>query len=117
MTVDPRALSYLHDMLEHARHAEAFVSGVGRAAFEADVEKQFAVVRALEVIGEAAKAVPEEVRALAPNIPWRQMATMRDKLIHHYFGVDLEIVWDTVADDVPALISALEALIEYTRPN
>jgi uncharacterized protein with HEPN domain len=75
------------------------------------------VVRALEIVGEAAKAVPEEVRAMAPSIPWRQIATMRNKLIHHYFGVDLEIVWGTVVEDVPTLIKELETLIQKLAAN
>ena len=112
MTIDPRVLGLLHDMLDHARYAQAFVSDVDRSVFENDVEKQFAVVRALEIIGEAAKSVPEEVRGMAPSIAWRQIAATRDKLIHHYFGVDLEIVWDTISHDIPVLITELTALLE-----
>jgi len=111
LTVDRRTFGFLEDMLEHAEYAEAFVAGFDRAGFELNREKQFAVVRALEIIGEAAKSVPQPIRDLAPGIPWRQMASMRDKLIHHYFGVDLEIVWGTVTTDIPSLIAELRVLL------
>jgi uncharacterized protein with HEPN domain len=108
-------VSFLEDMLEHARYAAKFVDGVDRQAFDADIQKQFAVLRALEVVGEAAKAIGPETRDLAPEIPWRLITAMRDKLIHHYFGVDREIVWATVMDDIPALISELERLLSRLR--
>ena len=71
----------------------------GREAFLADPMTQDAVIRNLEIIGEAAKRVPEASRARAPHLPWREMAGMRDKLVHDYFGVDLELVWDVVAQE------------------
>ena len=106
-----RVDSYLADMLEHAQYAVDFVAGSDRPGFENDRQKQFAVVRALEVVGEAAKMIPSETRELAPSIPWKEITAMRDKLIHHYFGVDLEILWETASKDVPALISELEKLL------
>lgn len=102
-------------MLEHAHYAADFTRGVDREAFIADREKQFAVVRALEIVGEAAKTVPQSVRDLAPQIAWRQITAMRDKLIHHYFGVDTEIVWESATKDVPVLISELEQLLITLR--
>lgn len=117
MSTDARVLSFLQDMLEHAEYAAGFVAGVDRSAFESDVEKQFAVVRALEVVGEAAKAIPRETRDLAPEIPWKQITAMRDKLIHHYFGVDVEIVWGSATDDVPTLIRQLAALLKKLRTD
>jgi uncharacterized protein with HEPN domain len=71
----------------------------------------FAVVRALEIVGEAAKLVPAEVRDRAPEIPWRVMAGMRDKLIHAYAGVDLQVVWRTVHEELPAVLVHIEALL------
>ena len=111
MNPESRVLSYLADMLEHARLAVEFTAGSDRTAFDSDRQKQFAVVRALEVVGEAAKMVPLETRALAPNIPWKQITAMRDKLIHHYFGVDIEIVWTSVREDVPQLVNELTELL------
>jgi uncharacterized protein with HEPN domain len=73
---------------------------------------QDAVVRNLEVVGEATKQVPEELRARAPELSWREMAGMRDKLIHDYLGVDLNLVWDVVVSELPATRERVVALIE-----
>lgn len=108
-------LLYLEDMLEHAEYAVEFISGKSQEDFANDRVLQFALVRALEVVGEAAKGIPEQVRALATNVPWRQITGMRDKLIHRYFGVDAAIVWATVTDDMPKLIEDLGQLIDYLR--
>lgn len=102
----------LADMLEHALYARGFLEAVTLDEFMASRVLQFATVRALEVIGEAAKAVPADVRALAPSIPWAQVTVMRDKLAHRYFGVDLGIVWETVVTDLPALIEEVSDLLE-----
>ena len=110
MTERQRAKLYVNDMLSYARLAHTFVVGVSRDEFDANPEKQLAVVRALEVIGEAAKGVPNEVRALAPGVPWKQIAGMRDKLIHHYFGVKLDTVWEVATRDLAALEPELEVL-------
>lgn len=72
--------------------------------------RQDAIVRRLEVIGEAAKSLPEELKALAPSVPWRDVQRMRDFLIHVYFGVDPEVVWDTVQHDLPRFRDAVQGL-------
>jgi uncharacterized protein with HEPN domain len=84
----------------------------GRIAFFKSPMIQDAVVRNLEVVGEATKQVPEELRAQAPELSWREMAGMRDKLIHDYLGVDLNLVWDVVASELPATRERIVALIE-----
>lgn len=71
----------------------------------------YAVIRALEVIGEAAKNVPAQLRKRYPSVPWRVVTGMRDKLIHGYFGVDLERVWETVRDDLPPLVETIEMML------
>jgi uncharacterized protein with HEPN domain len=73
--------------------------------FLTDDKTSYATLRALEIIGEAVKKVPQEVRKRYPDIPWAEMAGMRDKLIHDYFGVNLQTGWDTVKKDIPALKS------------
>ena len=77
-----------------------------------DVAKRFAVVRALEVIGEATKHIPASVRKRYPDIPWRKMAGMRDVVIHEYFGVDYDVLWKTVHKDVPDLKPLIVDAIE-----
>lgn len=97
MARDP--VIYIEDILQAAARARLFVEGFSMEAFTADVKTQYAVVRALEVVGEAAKRVPAEVQAIADEIPWRAMAGMRDNLIHGYDEVNLQIVWRTVQDN------------------
>ena len=80
-----------------------FVKGMSYDEFVQDDKTVFAVVRAIEIIGEAVKNIPEEVRGSYPEIPWKDMAGMRDKLIHSYFGIRLERVWETANEENPPL--------------
>jgi uncharacterized protein with HEPN domain len=84
----------------------------GREAFFADRKTQDAVIRNIEVLGQAVKGLSAETRALDDSIPWRQIAGMRDKLIHGYFGVDLTLVWDVVERELPTLRPRIAALPE-----
>jgi uncharacterized protein with HEPN domain len=103
---------YLRDILDATEKAERFLADVSEEQFKANDEKVFAVVRALEIVGEAARAIPEDVRARYPTIPWREVAGTRDKLIHAYFVVDLKRVWETVKRDLPALRKAVAKILE-----
>lgn len=103
---------YLEDILTHAELTETFVSGMELDDFTSDEKTQFAVVRCLEVVGEAAKRIPEEIRVQYAAIPWRAMAGMRDKLSHDYFGVDLNVVWHTVKSELPALKVAVAEILD-----
>jgi uncharacterized protein with HEPN domain len=94
---------YLHDITAAIERIEEFVEGMDLEAFKADDKTVSAVIRKLEIIGEAAKGVPLEIRSNNPNIPWREMSGMRDKLIHFYFGVDHDLVWATVKRRLPAV--------------
>lgn len=94
---------FLEDILEAAEKVEQFVGEMTQAEFGGDDKTKYAVVRALEIIGEATKRVPEAVRREYPAVPWRSMAGMRDKLIHDYTGVNWEVVWETVEEDIPAV--------------
>jgi uncharacterized protein with HEPN domain len=103
--------AYLLDILIAARKAIAFVYGVSREEFNASELRQAAVVRPLEIIGEAAGRVSEETRLSHPEIPWQQMIGMRNRLIHEYFRVDLDAVWDTLHKDLPQLIALIEPMV------
>jgi uncharacterized protein with HEPN domain len=84
----------------------------GQKAFFSDGKTQDAVIRNIEIIGQAVKGISDDARALEPAVPWRQIAGMRDKLIHEYFGVDLVLVWDVVEQELPILRPQLEKLRE-----
>jgi len=94
-----------------ARDARDFAGNMDKEAFLADRKSQYAVIRCLEVIGEAAKRLSDDAHHQYPDIPWSAMARMRDLLIHSYDKVDVNEVWDTVQRDVPVLISALERIV------
>lgn len=94
---------YIQDILDSIGDIEEFVKDLSIEEFAEDRKTINAVVRSFEVIGEAAKNIPDSIKSKYSNIPWRQMTGMRDKLIHEYFGVDLEIVWETIKQDLPKL--------------
>lgn len=98
-------------MIEAAEAARGFVAGGQRADLDTHPMLLFALVRAIEVIGEAAGRVSDETRALAPHIPWTLIVAMRNRLIHAYFDIDRDILWRTATDELPALLSMLRALL------
>lgn len=102
---------YLVHMLETARKAATKVSGLDQAQFLADENLQLACVHLVQTIGEAASRVSAEGRARHATIPWRQVIGMRHRVVHDYLAVDLEIVWQVVTGDLPALIAALERIV------
>ncbi|PKL65810.1 MAG: DUF86 domain-containing protein [Methanomicrobiales archaeon HGW-Methanomicrobiales-3] len=102
------AEEYLSDIRDAIHSAREFSKGVTFEEFQNNREKQFAIIHALEIIGEAAKQVPVSVRDEYPDIPWRDIAGMRDRLIHGYFSVNLERLWNTVLEDLPRLEAALK---------
>ncbi len=103
---------YLNDILDAIDETDEFTEGMSYEAFAQDRKTINAVVRSLEVLGEAAKRIPDDLRALAPDVPWKRMAGMRDKLIHEYFGVDLSIVWAVSKDELPPLRPKIEGLLK-----
>lgn len=94
---------FLADILEASRRASSYVAGMSYDEFLADLKTQDAVIRTLEIVGEATKQLSSELRERYPAIPWKNMAGMRDKLIHDYFGVNLDIVGEIVSDELPAV--------------
>lgn len=105
-------LDYIQDMLTSAEKALDFTKGMDYAQFSKDEKTHFAVIRALEIIGEAAKNVPLDLRRSYPKIAWRDIAGARNKLIHEYSGINLLVVWRTVQDDLPILVHQLTALMD-----
>ncbi len=102
---------YIRDILDAIDKIEKFVEDMDYEKFSRDDKTKFAVVRALEIIGEAVKNISNELKERHPNIPWKTIAGMRDKLIHAYFGVDWEVVWLTVDKDIPKIKLAFEKLL------
>ena len=100
---------YWQDVITCCGKVERYTAGMDKPSFEADERTFDAVIRNLELIGEAVKQLPPEARALTPSVEWRKIAGMRDVLAHAYFGIDNDILWDVVANKVPELRKALEA--------
>ena len=103
---------YLQDILESIDYIQNFLDGVSEEEFYQNVEKQDAVLRRLEIIGEAVKHLPQRIRDLHQDVPWRQIAGMRDIIIHEYFGITLNMVWIVSTIDIPSLKSKIEEILK-----
>lgn len=102
---------FLFDIIDAMASIDSFVRDMDFDAFIADDKTFSAVIRKFEIIGEASKHVPQEVRVQFPQIPWKAMAGMRDRLIHVYFGIDQRLVWETITSVLPELKPELEDLL------
>ena len=103
---------YLQDMIDSVNDVEAFTRGMAFGDFTKDRKTVNAVVRSIEVIGGATKNIPKSIRDKYPLLPWKKMAGMRDRMIHEYFAVDLEILWKVVNDELPPLKPLLQDVLK-----
>jgi len=106
---------YLQHILDAIINIEKFLENVTKEEFLKNVEKQYAVLRGLEIIGEAAKNLSREFKKNYPRIPWKEISGMRDKLIHQYFGVNLSLVWETVKTKLPELKNQISIILKETK--
>ena len=106
----------LRHMIDHAMEAMTMVQGKKRSDLNSDRMMELSLVRLVEIIGEAAARVGTESREKYPSIPWLQIVGMRNRLIHGYDAVDLDVLWDTIIDDLPPLIDELEKILP-SEPN
>ncbi|MFH1098250.1 MAG: DUF86 domain-containing protein [Candidatus Desantisbacteria bacterium] len=103
---------YLQDILDSISAIEEFIKGMEFEDFTKDRKTTFAVIRGLEIIGEATKHIPDSIRDRYPEIPWKNIAGMRDKVIHDYFGVDLSVVYKTVIQHIPGIKPLIQKVFE-----
>ena len=102
----------LKDMLSHCREAAELLGDSGLEELGHDRVMQLALTRLMEIVGEAANRVSQTIRQKNPKIPWARIIGMRNRLIHGYDVIDLDLLWDTVTDDLPPLIAALQEIVE-----
>jgi len=102
---------YVQDILDSINDIENFIKGMNFNDFKNDRKTINAVIRSIEVIGEASKKIPKSIRERHPNIPWKKIAGMRDKLIHEYFGIDLEILWKVAKEEIKKLEPGIKQIL------
>ena len=107
-----RDQDYLSDIREAIQRIAVYTAGLNYEQFMQDNKTQDAVVRNLEIIGEATKNLSNHLRTTHPQISWKDLAGMRDKMIHHYFGINYEIVWTITAEELPGLLSQIQDILE-----
>ncbi len=103
---------FLDDILEAVTKVPEYTAGFSDEQFFADRKTVEAVVWNLQIIGEAAKKVPEEIRSRYPDLPWRDMAGLQDIIVHQYFGIKLDVIWKIVQNDVPVLGNGIRGILE-----
>jgi len=106
---------YIEDILDSINAIGEFVEGMDFEEFAKDRKTIFAVIRGIEVIGEATKNIPKSIKNRYPEIPWKDMAGMRDKVIHEYFGVNLEVVWETAVRHLPEIKPQIQEILKDTE--
>lgn len=106
---------YLEDISNECKNIKRFVDGVTYEEFTDNLEKVYAVVKAFENIGEAVKNIPKEITEKYPQIPWSEIAKMRDVLTHHYFGVDDKVLWDTLDEDFDEFENTVNTILQNIK--
>ena len=107
----------IQHMLDAVQKITEFIQGRTRADLDVDEKLTLALIRLLEVVGEAAKSVSSPLRERYPQIPWREIAGTRDRLIHGYFDIDMDIIWKIVSQDLPPLISEIKKMLSAEKIN
>jgi uncharacterized protein with HEPN domain len=115
--MSPRDLVYVGHMLDMARKAVSKTAGLSRDAYDADENLRLALIHLIQIIGEAGRQVSTEFSDSPPEIPWAEIIGMRRKVVHDYLGVDEDIVWQVVTEDLPRLLAALESIVPPTPPH
>ncbi len=108
-------IDYIEDVLNAINKILNFVKDMSYEDFSQDDKTIFAVIRGIEIIGEAVKNIPEDIKIKYPEIPWKGIAGMRDKLIHAYFGVDVKVVWDTIKKRIPEIKPLFEKILKELK--
>lgn len=111
------SLPYLEHIIDAIKDIESFTKGLTKIRFVKNKLRQSAVIRQLEIIGEASKNIPSDFREKYVEVEWKKIAGTRDKIIHHYFGIDLDTVWDIVKKDLPDLKKKVKAILEKEYKN
>ena len=115
--MSPRDLVYVGHMLDMAKKAVSKTANLPRDAYDANENLRLALIHLVQVIGEAGRRVSQEFAESHPEIPWAEIIGMRHKVVHDYLGVDEDIVWQVVTEDLPKLVAALEPMVPPTRPS
>ena len=108
-------LVFAEHMLESITKIKSFIKGISKEEFMSNEEKQSAVIRQIEIIGEASKNIPESFKKKYSKISWKEIAGTRDKIIHNYFGIDLDMIWDVVKEDLLILEQEIKKILEKEK--